>query len=325
MRLECKLRLCLWIVLMASQTMRVYGQARMTQDGPVIRLHNPTIAATLNLSSGEWEILRPEGQLLFSGLPQARKETTAPEPAQAAASETKPKTAVERPPVVLMRPGREGAQKNAPMRRGPKPATEPPRPKPALKASTLTFTFSRCQTGCGPGLRVEAETGPHASLRIAMPDEGSWVFIEPLSSSESTLMLEGMLYPSGDWNRNVLASNSKTNDHGADFCHLAGMESALSSQSAACLHREDTGAVMVLGAWGEGPGWIDIEPKREASQVRFRLHALKTGAPSNERGSNWWFFGAFPSGQAALRIIEPALKTRQDGGGPFLKVLKSMP
>ena len=75
-----------------------------------------------------------------------------------------------------------------------------------------------------------------------------------------------------------------------------------------------------LGRKGMQPA-IDIDPEREARRIHFNLRCDTI----NNRGSNWCFFGAFPSGRAAIRTLEAALKKRADGGVPILSVLKAIP
>lgn len=308
------------IVWLAGSIAQVLGQARMTQDGSVVRLNNASIAATFNLSSCEWEIVKPDGQVLFSGLPAVKKKETTETFEIEDVSQTAPaQPNVKNPADELLKPGRSPARNSKPMRIGPKPPPQPTVTK-IVTARTQTFVFSRTQTCKGPGLRIEAELDAQTKLRIAVPDEGPWVFMEPLFSTSSSLAFEGMLHASGEWSRNKLAIHSNTNQ--AILKGLEASETTFSSSSAVCLYREDTGGVIVFGAWSEGmPKWIDLETNRETGSIRFKLRSDTIP----DRGSNWWFFGACPSTSAAVRTLEPAFKTRTDEGITVMSLLKALP
>ena len=285
----------------------------MNQDGSVIRLSNPAIAATFNLSSGEWEVLMPDGRVLYSGFPSIRKE---PQGALSVEASAPAVSHARRSAENGLRPGRGSMEESAAMRRGPKP-DPPPAEKKRLKMSTQTFSLSRTLTCRGPGLRIEAETGGPGRLRIAIPDEGPWVFVEPLF--DTVRMFEGIAYPSGDWAQLRLAVNDATLERSGS--RLESLNQAVSSRDAVCLHRRDTGETMVFGAWQNATeARIDLEPNREAARIGFKLQwESSTPVP---RGSNWWFFGAFPNVSATMKVIKPALNTRQDGGTPVLSVVQ---
>jgi len=162
-----RFRLWVWIVLLTGQAFPSLGQARMTQDGSVVRLSNPFIAATFNLSSGEWEILRPDGQLLFSGLPSPKKETPDPNPHRPRqfASVQNPGTGAQG----MLRSGRDSVLQTT-AKTVPKPESTPT--KKALKVRTQTFALARSQTCQDPVCALRLKRN-HV-LRIAVPDAGSW-------------------------------------------------------------------------------------------------------------------------------------------------------